>query len=216
MNRKIPRGKGYDKAATLGHLKKMVKGGVFVTDYVKQAGLKLDTFMLALTLHSFERGAWPYELIQKDPKLIQAECQQCGDPYWPSRRGTRFCSSYCGSLFRTDREYFGGKRNSTVGLEESVCQLCGRHVEKGLSSHHIYGKANDSDNEYLLALCKGCHALVSDLALKTWVSRSDCLEKLIWLAYTQRNGAQLLKARKEEKLGVNVTVSFSPAQYVGS
>lgn len=213
MNRRIPRGKGYDKAATLAHLKKMSKGGMFVTDYVKQAGLKLDTFMLALTLHSFERGTWPYELIQKDPKLIQAECEQCRDPYWPTRKGTRFCSSYCSNMFRTDREYFGGKRNSTVGLQDSVCQLCERTVKSGLSSHHIYGKANDTENEYLLALCKGCHSIVSDLALKTWAGNSRCLERLLWLAYTQRNGNDLIALRKEEGMGVTVTVSFSLTPY---
>lgn len=214
MVRKIPRGKGYDKAATLRHLKKMVQGGIFVTDYVKANGLKLDTFMLAIqTYDPHQLGRLPCHVIQNDPKLITQNCEQCAELYWPSKKGTRFCSPYCGNLWRKDQEYFGGKRSSTKGLAEGVCQLCARSVESGLSSHHIYGKANDPDNEFLLALCKGCHAVVSELALKKWVGDQGALGKLIWLAYTQRFGADLIKARKEDRIGMWVKVSFSPASY---
>lgn len=212
MNRRIPRGQGYNKVAILRHLKQMVKGGTFVTQYCRDNGLKVDSFILAVERYD-DAGAWSYELIRDDPKFIQETCTQCKEEYWPSRKGTKFCSSYCSNMFRTDREYFGGNRNSTVGLQDSVCQLCQRHVEKGLSSHHIYGKANDVDNEYLLALCKGCHSIVSDLALKNWAGNSRCLEKLLWLAYTQRNGKDLIALRKEEGMGITVTVSFSLTPY---
>lgn len=196
MVRKIPRGKGYDKAATLRHLKKMVQGGVFVTDYVKANGLKLDTFMLAAG--TYDDGAHvSHRLVAGDPKLITQNCEQCAELYWPSKKGTRFCSPYCGNLWRKDQEYFGGKRSGTVGLDERVCQLCQRHVDKGLSSHHIYGKSNDPGNDFLLALCSGCHAIVSDLALKTWVDRPEVLQKLIWLAVTQRQGERWIRERSD-------------------
>lgn len=209
MVRKIPRGKGYDKAATLGHLKKMVRGGVFVTEYVKANGLKLDTFMLALWTYVPESfGALPCPVIQDDPRLVTESCVQCKGPYWPSKAGTKFCSSYCGNLYRKDQVYFGGRRAETVGLAESVCQLCGRHVPKGLSSHHIYGKSNDPDNGYLLALCRGCHQIVSDLALKTWCGDTEKLQKLIVLAYTQRHGAECLRAKQENGAQVQVGVVF--------
>ena len=219
MKRKIPRGKGYDKAAVLGHLRKMAKDGIFVTGYVKQAGLKLDTFMLALQDYADPKWIestrkWvSHPLTSGDPKLITEICQQCSDPYWPTKQGTKFCSSYCGGLYRKDQEYFGGRRNETVGLKEAVCQLCGRLVERGLSSHHIYGKQNDVANEFLLALCKGCHQIVSDLALKTWCGDDVKLAKLIWLAYTQRNGAEMLRLRKDEFRGWVVEVSFQAALY---
>lgn len=212
MKRKIPRGKGYDKAAVLGHLRKMAKDGISVTDYVKQAGLKLDTFMLAVTTYDCIRPL-NRDLIIGDPKLIVEECVQCQDPYWPTKQGTKFCSSYCGGLYRKDQEYFGGRRNETIGLKEAVCQLCGRLVERGLSSHHIYGKQNDVANEFLLALCKGCHQIVSDLALKTWCGDDVKLAKLIWLAYTQRNGSEMLHLRKDEFRGWVVEVSFQAALY---
>lgn len=209
MVRKIPRGKGYDKAATLKHVKAMLEGGTPVTAYVKAAGLKLDTFMLAIRTHTgLLNGSIRTESVNGDPKLITAICEECSDYYWPARKGSRFCSSYCGNLYRKDQEYFGGRRNETVGLKESVCQLCQRTVGKGLSSHHIYGKSNDVGNDHLLALCKGCHAIVSDLALKTWCDDPEKLQRLILLAYTQRHGADCLRAKQEKGLQVQVGVVF--------
>lgn len=214
MTRKIPRGKGYDKAATLGHLRKMVKGGIFVTDYVKQAGLKLDTFMLALVQYHLKPDGWPhYPVIADDAKLITAQCGYCNEVYWPTKQGTKWCSSYCGNAYRKDQDYFGGRRKDTVGLSEAVCQLCRRHVDKGLSSHHIYGKANDVGNAFLLALCSGCHSVVSELARKIWIGDTDIVAKLIWLANTQRNGKEALDLRRDKGLGIRVEVSFHRAQY---
>ena len=192
MPRKIPRGKGYDKAATLRHLKKMVQSGTFVTDYVKQHDLKLDTFILATLKHS---GGYALDHVAADPKLVRKQCEQCGEDFWPTRKTARFCSTKCGRDKRVDDEYFGGKRKSTVGLAERVCGLCEREVLTGLSSHHIYGKANDPDNDHLLALCRGCHQIVSDLALKTWCDDYEKLQKLIWLAVTQRQGARWIQER---------------------
>lgn len=188
----------------------MSEGKTLVTAYVKANGLKLDTFMLAAS--TYAHTAY-YPMIWDDPKLVTETCAECQECYWPARKGSKFCSSSCGSRSRIDAEYFGGNRKFTVGLEEGVCQLCERPVQSGLSSHHIYGKANDEGNEYLLALCKGCHAIVSELALKKWCGSAPQLERLIWLAYTQRNGADLIRLRKEEFTGVKVDVSFYPARY---
>lgn len=187
--RKLPRGKGYDKAATLKHLKAMVKGGVPVTEYVKANGLKLDTFMLALFTH---HAHLLHPSHVDDPKLIQASCEQCGETFWHTRKGVRFCSPKCGKDKRVDDTYFGGKRKSTAGLAESVCGLCRRQVTKGLSSHHVFGKANDPGNDHLLALCRGCHEVVSALALKKWVANEEALERLIVLAVSQRFGSMLI------------------------
>lgn len=193
MVRKLPRAKGYDKAATLRHLKQMVKSGTFVTEYVKQNGLRLDTFMLAVATHDpSSLGQLPCHAIQNDPKLITQNCEECGDVFWPSRKGSRFCSSSCGNTARRDRDYFDGRRKDTIGLAEGVCQLCSRHVDKGLSSHHVFGKANDPENEYLLALCRGCHQIVSELALKKWCGDPEVMARMIELAYAQHEGDVLI------------------------
>lgn len=213
MARKIPRGKGYDKAATLGHLRKMVKSGTNVTDYVKQEGLSLDTFMLAVR-HYDEWALIENKYISHDPKLVTKHCEECKGSFWPIRPTVaRFCSTTCRARFARDQEYFGGRRQETKGLAEAVCQLCQRHVDKGLSSHHIYGKSNDTANEYLLALCSGCHSAVSDLALKKWIGDTAIVAKLIWLANTQRNGAEALALRQNSNLGIRVEVSFHKANY---
>lgn len=220
MARKIPRGKGYDKAATLSHLRKMVKGGIFVTDYVKASGLHLDSFMLAATSYAkpdYIESTSSFidnPCITEDPKLITKECEECHAPFWPVRASiARFCSTTCRARYTRDQEYFGGRRKETKGFAESVCQLCYRYVDKGLSSHHIYGKSNDTENEFLLALCSGCHSVVSDLALKKWIGDTDIVGKLIWLANTQRNGAEALALRQKSSLGIRVEVSFHKASY---
>lgn len=209
MVRKLPRAKGYDKAATLRHLKQMVKSGTFVTEYVKANGLKLDTFMLALRkyMESADKKA-VYDLCELDPKLIQQHCEECNEPYWPSRRGTKFCSPSCGRKHKTDATYFGGRRKDTVGLAEGVCQLCSRHVDKGLSSHHVFGKANDPENKHLLALCRGCHQIVSELALKKWCTDPVVLAKLVMLSCLQRDGAYWVD--KTSQLGVSVVFTLDP------
>lgn len=213
MSRKIPRGRGYDKAATLAHLKKMVKGGINVTDYVKQEGLHLDSFMLAVNKHD-EWAGIENKYISHDPKLIEKRCEECMEAFWPVRASiARFCSTTCRARHARDQEYFGGRRNETKGLAESVCQLCQRHVDKGLSSHHIYGKSNDTENEFLLALCSGCHSVVSELALKKWIGDTEIVGKLVWLANTQRNGAEALALRQKSNLGIRVEVCFHKASY---
>lgn len=196
MARKIPRGKGYDKAATLKHLKQMQQSGSFVTQYVKANGLKLDTFMLAVAAYDpGSLGYLPCHVIQNDPKLITNACGECGETFWPVRKTARFCSSKCSSAYRRDQDYFGGRRHTTLGLAEGVCGLCLRRVESGLSSHHIFGKANDPGNEHLLALCKGCHQIVSALALKKWVDDPLTLARLAVLAISQAKGAVLINAQ---------------------
>lgn len=191
----------------------MRKDGSFVTDHVKANGLKLDTFMLAVHTYADPKLVEPtwYFLtlpcIAADPKLIAKACEECGETFWPVRKTARFCSSKCSSAFKRDQDYFGGRRKTTLGLAAGVCGLCLRKAESGLSSHHIFGKDNDPANEHLLALCKGCHQVVSILALKKWVDDPGCLERLIVLAISQRQGATLVNA--QDSLAVEVLISTS-------
>lgn len=207
MARKIPRGKGYDKAAVLKHLNAMFKGGSFVTQYVKANGLKLDMFMLAAQLHLGKDGSFhPMEAqITGDPRLIVKACEECGETFWPVRKTARFCSPKCSSTHSRDQNYFGGKRRETLGLAEGVCGLCLRRTESGLSSHHLFGKGNDPGNDHLLALCKGCHQMVSALALRKWCDDPLALGRLIVLGVSQRYGKTLVNA--QEGVAVEVLIS---------
>lgn len=189
----------------------MVKGGIFVTQYAKQAGLSVDLLMLAIETYDLGRqGSIPLYVIAHDPKLNQNECVECHEPFWPARKTAQFCSSRCGSAYRRDQQYFGGRRRQTSGWAESMCGLCLRTVTSGLSSHHIFGKANDPQNEHLLALCKGCHQAVSMLALKKWVSDTQALERLIVLAISQAQGASLVPSGCEVSVSVDVELSKRP------
>lgn len=196
MARKIPRGKGYDQVSIRKHWRVVLADGLPVAKYARANGLRVDTFMLALKHHL------PMEIDQylvSRPELFPTTvpCQYCGDAFYPSTKAAKFCGTKCGRDSRTDKEYFGGNRRNTIGLKEGVCGLCQRSTVKGLSSHHLYGKSNDTANEHLLALCKGCHAIVSDLALKTWCDDAEKLERLILLASTQRFGENWMRRRTQ-------------------
>jgi hypothetical protein len=90
-------------------------------------------------------------------------------------------------------------------LLEATCQLCERHVEKGLTPHHIIGKENDPDDELLVALCRGCHQLVSLLGGRTFVDTPDGWERLIGMVWLLRNGSSL-----DDAIGTYVEVIVEP------
>ena len=73
-----------------------------------------------------------------------------------------------------------------IGLREGVCQLCHIKVEKWLSAHHILGKEHDPDNQALIALCRGCHDVVTRLSARPWMERPDAVADLIALALARR------------------------------
>src|SRR5687767_9105483 len=100
MSRKIPRGKGYDKAAVTRHWKQLTRDGISVTQYVKDNGLHLDTFMLAAVTHC-------PTLIHHSQMPFSQPCGYCQDVYWPSKKGTKWCSPKCGKDAGVDERYFG-------------------------------------------------------------------------------------------------------------
>jgi hypothetical protein len=55
-----------------------------------------------------------------------------------------------------------------------------------LSSHHVIGKQNDPNNEYLIALCSGCHQVVGSLAGRTFVDEEQGWENLVSLVLMRR------------------------------
>lgn len=186
--RRIPRGAGYDKVAVGRHLKTLESTGVKVTQYARAQGLDVDTLVMAFQRHYADR--WRDYLATHSP-LPEKVCEYCEDVFIPANGKQRFCTRACGTRSSTDRTYFGGRRRETVGLAEGVCQLCGRKDAKGLSSHHVLGKENDPGNTELVALCPGCHKIVSHLGGRAFVDDPRAWEALIALAWTRRHGPEI-------------------------
>ena len=118
----------------------------------------------------------------------KTKCPYCNEDFWPLSNKQVFCSRRCADTNRVDQSYFGGRRKETIGLNEGICQLCNQHKHKGLSSHHIKGKENDPDNEHLIALCSGCHNIVTLLAGRRFAATEEAWEVLIQLVLLRKNG----------------------------
>jgi len=182
-NRKIPRGAGFDKRAVLKHMKALGSARDGFTRYCRRVTLSPD--LLAKAIQRLDKEWWNrYVSTQSD--LPKRECEYCKEAFIPFSSKQRFCRRDCTITAHQDRNYFGGKRRSTIGLAEGICQLCERSVTKGLSSHHIYGKENDAGNEHLIALCQGCHHIVSGISGRNFVDEPKGWENLISLVMMRR------------------------------
>lgn len=202
-SRKIPRGAGYDKVSTGRHLKTLEATGVKVTQYARAQGINVDTLVMAFQKYYGER--WQSYVATHSP-IPQKICEYCLDPFVPANGKQRYCTRTCGTRANTDRIYFGGNRRNTVGLAEGVCQLCGRTDAKGLSSHHVLGKENDPGNYQLVALCPGCHHLVTLLGGRSFVDDPRAWEALIVLAWTRKHGAEIHAEPASKVLYTEVTI----------
>lgn len=181
--RKVPRGAGFDKRSTLAHVKVIRESGVKVSRYCRQRGLSVDLFVLAW--QRYDADGWRGYCERHGTGEIK-RCSYCSQEFVPANGKQRTCSRKCQADARRDASYFGGKRRNTVGLAEGVCQLCARRVAKGLSSHHVFGKENDPDNEVLVALCQGCHNLVTLTGGRPWATDETTWEQLISYAVFRR------------------------------
>lgn len=185
MTIKVPRGKGYDKkslnviATALNTNDKLT-----LAMAAKEGGL--DLTILGQAFSQAHPDWWRQYLTSRDISLTK--CVYCTTEFLPKSKRASYCSNSCRSTHKKDLEYFGGNRQSTVGLAKKQCQMCLRIVPKGLSSHHVYGKANDPKNEHLVALCRGCHQLVSILAQRNFIDDPAVWTRLMLLARTQRAG----------------------------
>lgn len=186
--KKIPRGAGYDKASMKRHIRALETSGLTMTRYARSQGMTPTMFVRALEEHFPE---WWITYREKHSDLPEAQCPGCGNVFFPSNARQEFCSVRCRERYRIDQQYFGGKRNTTIGLAEGVCQLCRRSPKRGLSSHHIFGKENDPDNQSLIALCSGCHNLVTLLGGRDFDTGQ--WEALITLSWMRKRGPDLVK-----------------------
>lgn len=194
----IPRGVGYDKASVLKLAKSLRAERPDLKKFLKAQGRHLRPFLLACEKYD------PVLLGELRPLLPVKPCAYCGQEFAYLTKAQDFCMSSCSGRKRTDDSYFGGNRRATVGLEDKICQCCLRKVEKGISSHHVFGKSVDTDNKHLVALCRGCHDVVSRLALKTWCTDAAALARLIRLAVMQRSGKDFLS--RDLDLGVEISL----------
>lgn len=189
--RKIPRGKGYDKASMIKHSKALAESGLNANVYARRNKL-LPDFFVRSHLQYFPDTYIPY---------LGNECEYCGYYFAYSVKTQRFCSPKCAADKKRDREYFAGNRRSTVGLAEGICQICGTMPKKGLASHHVHGKASDPKGKVLVALCPGCHDLITKLGGRTFVDDEKIWEKLIALAHLRKFGPN-----KNLKIEVKISV----------
>lgn len=166
--------------------------------FAKQHSVSIGTLVAGLHKHAPE----VLQQIAEERGLQQRECPHCHKPFLPLTTKQQHCSARCSANRKKDLAYFGGKRANTHGLAEGVCQVCGRQDQKGLSSHHVFGKENDPENEALIAACPGCHSLIGRIAATlSLIDSPAALEALITFALLRRFGA-------ERRRAVHVTVEW--------
>lgn len=185
---KLPRGAGLDKVSVKRYINDLETSGIPITRYAKQRGMIVDTLIRAIEKHYPD---WWAEYRKGISYLPEVVCPECSRIFHPSNTRQTFCSQRCRARYKIDQDYFGGKRKNTIGLAEGKCQLCGRIPKSNLSSHHVLGKENDPENEYLIALCSGCHELVTSLGARNFTEEQ--WEALISLAYLRKHGGESLK-----------------------
>ena len=166
---------------------KLVPGSTLRQVAIK-LGLDLESVVHALQKHTPEQ--WREFAASKG--LSKTSCPYCGVEFHPVTKKQKQCSRACAARRRTDGKYFGGKRRNTVGLAEGVCQLCRQAVAKGLSSHHIFGKEHDPENDYLIAVCRGCHEIITLLSSRKFITDTESWEDLISLVLMRRHGARFM------------------------
>lgn len=185
QKKKIPRTGEYTKAKVEQYIAEIEASKVKVTKYSRQNGLGVEPLVNAI--QRFNPG-WYENYCEQNAVKPKTPCPYCEIEFWPLSHKQIYCTRDCANKARVDNSYFGGKRRETIGLLEGVCQLCGNKTPKGLSSHHMLGKENDPNNEYLIALCQGCHQIVTILGGRRFVATEEAWEVLMQLVITRKNG----------------------------
>lgn len=210
--KKIPRGVGYDKASVEKHLKTLEScPEVKITRYAKSRGMDVEHLIQALEKH-FKVRFTLYKIKHHGLGVDWKSCEYCGSEFIPANQKARYCSRQCGSDARRDADYFGGKRRSTLGLAEGVCQMCGKQGGK-LHSQHVIGKKNDPDNNYLVAMCPGCHRLVGLAARnKNLVESKEAWQNFISFTWYEANGHKVAQCGSNEYIAVECCVDLEVKQ----
>jgi hypothetical protein len=185
QRRKPPKVTKWSKASVAKYVEDIDQQQIKITRYATQNNLPIELLVRAIQNH---QPLWWLAYCEKNAVKPKTECPYCKTDFWPLSKKQIYCSRSCANDSRTDNGYFGGRRRETIGLAEKICQLCARKNVKGLSSHHMIGKENDPDNEYLIALCPGCHQLVTLLGGRNFAGTPEVWEALIQLAMIRKLG----------------------------
>lgn len=202
----------YTKALAAALARELRHTGLSLRQYARQKGLSID--QLAVTLQRFEPAFWQ-EWTKTHGMSTPQTCPNCGREFYALTKKQRTCSKRCTAQRYVDEKYFGGRRNTAIGLAEGICQLCEKSVTKGLTAHHVLGKEHDPENQYLIALCRGCHKIVELLWPRQFTAESAGWENLISLVVTRRLAQQSNKPVLGAEIDVEMTYfSEDEAPYV--
>lgn len=155
-----------------------------IRSFALRHGTDIEVMIKSIQKHNPEFWA---SYVGEHSDLGERTCPQCLQKFTPFNAKQLTCSRRCAGLRRSDLKYFDGKRNNAIGMMEGICQLCEKE-KKSLSAHHIFGKANDPENDYMIALCTGCHQLVGYLGGRSDVQNPAFWETLISLALARKLG----------------------------
>lgn len=180
--------KGYSKAKIAKAIKEIDGSGTTLRKYAAANSMTTET--LAKTIEQ-EHPEWWESYKRSHTDVFEAVCEYCGSKFYSISKRQKSCTRRCGATRRADESYFGGNRRSTIGLDDQVCQICLQHIKKGLSSHHVLGKENDPDNDYLVALCRGCHKIVTMLGSRKFISNPAAWERVIQYSYLRAHGERM-------------------------
>ena len=182
--RKKPKhGAGLTKKRVVAFARKLAEGKMTVRRLARMEGVAITPLVDALQYYEPER--WQRYVMDHSDLGIE-KCPGCGRDFVPLTKKQQFCTGRCREAHRRNLAYFGGRRFDAIGLREGVCQLCRKKVEKWLSAHHVLGKEKDPENEALIALCRGCHDVVTRLASRPWMEDPEVVADLIALALARR------------------------------
>lgn len=192
FNRKknIPRGAGLNKENVHKLIKAIDTSPLSLRQFCRNQGLDVDLFVTAV--QHYNMVFWS-AYSKRHSNLGEKECSYCRVVYYPLTKKQETCSRRCQGLKRRDAQYFGGKRRNTIGLAEGICQLCRKYKPKALSSHHVLGKEHDPENNFLIAICPGCHQLVGLLSVRSFLSNSQGWEDLISLCLLRKSSEEAPK-----------------------
>jgi hypothetical protein len=183
---KIPRGAGYDKASCARYIREIDATHDVVALFARRNALNVPALCAALERH-FPQWWTAYRDTHED--LLERDCAYCEATFIPSNGNQIYCSPTCARNRQADVTYFGGRRREAIGMAQNRCQMCGKTGGRGLTPHHVLGKDNDPEDAALIALCPGCHQLVTLLGGRRFLDEPRGWESLIQLAYLRRNGA---------------------------
>jgi hypothetical protein len=196
LKRRIPRGSGLTKPVVHRLVEDLQRWGGSIRAFCRARGLSIDLFAAAVQTH--EPETWRLMAWQRG--LAEKVCPECGMAFYPMTAKQIACSRRCTGNHRRNQRYFGGRRTEAVGMREGICQLCLR-PKTSLQAHHVLGKEHDPHNDVLVALCAGCHQLVTVAATRKVLDTDDGWERFIEFVMARR-----LAEQSSEFMGTHVCV----------